>query len=350
MMKKGIAFWLWPIICLLIMIIMYILLSTGKSLVDVLITRPLNNELKDLTQFAVKGPSFNTKKDLVALTSDGKEIKIINIENYDEVSYDFYNNKLYIYLEKDDEYGIYLINLTLGDGKYLLEKVANNTTKDFLRISSDINVFGTYAYYFTANQTLLYRFDLITKKITTFPLNSNSPKTIMNKKKGLLLYEYNNAIYEYNINLKKTNELFNNSIISFIHNDTIVYRTSSSTDNYTYYYYEYDYNANFAQKLVKANPTGNWLTGTESIYPLGDDYIYIVNESIGRLRPNISNDELIKLDIKTDAIFKVSDTKFIAYSFNNWCDNCPQKIRLVDITTKTYSNINYLYSNNLYIK
>ena len=208
----------------------------------------LNEELKNTISFAVKG-----EENLVALTSDGKEVTIYD-GRYGSRFYYYFDNDSTIYIslidgEKKNVVG--KIDLTKGNNTYDLEVLFSKAFNDYY--PAYITKLGDKLY-LSINE--IYEYDLNTKEINK--LGIKDPKRYSNllTLDNLLYYHTNKGVYSYNPETKETKEISKEGSVAFIYKDKLIYyyngghngEYDSSKD---LSYYSYDSKTEWSTRISK---------------------------------------------------------------------------------------------------
>lgn len=271
-------------------------------------TEKQDNELEEKTEYTNLNPelknvlTFNISKDaaasskLVAVTKDGKEILLADLTEYNAgASYDYYNDKIYLYLYKrtigkqengvtiiqpvDDIYLAY-IDLNKGNGNYkinIIREIDDDGSIENIAATSD-------ALYIVSSE------DMIVKK---YSLNDNKFEdtniigkdmivNLASTKDGsdYLVYNIGWDLYLLDTSTNETKLIENNGILSFIYNGKIVYFKYGETGYSKLTYYEYDINTGKKQTLSPEVGFGIASIDTENIMPYKDDYIYFTDYKV----------------------------------------------------------------------
>jgi hypothetical protein len=301
----------------------------------------LNEELKHLSHFLLKGSDLGNENEIVAVTKDNKIIPIFKDDVFN-LKYDYSDSKLYLYFIKDNQGGIYLIDLTKET--YTVEILY----KPILNIDS-LRVFDNKVYFISES-----KIKMINNGVINLDIDVSDDVFEINEEKGLLLYNHNNNIYEYNINLNKTNLLFEEANIRFLANNKLVLTEKiTSTSLSSLRLKEYDYDTELVRTLGDPSPTGTILKTHHNIFPKNSDY-YILGYSnrINIIKRDKAIEMLTLMPYTTDTIIDLFDDKIFTFSPGYSCDSCVEDIpsgkRIFNLNDATYIDVDYIYSNPLY--
>lgn len=255
----------------------------------------LNSELKNVLTFNIsKDVAANSK--LVAVTKDGKEILLADLTEYNAgASYDYYNDKIYLYLHKrtigkqengvtiiqpvDDIYLAY-IDLNKGNGNYkinIIREINDDGSIENIAATSD-------ALYIVSSE------DMIVKKYSltdnTFKdtniigkdmiVNLASTKDVSD----YLVYNIGWDLYLLDTSTNETKLIENNGVLSFVYNGKIVYFKYGKTGYAKVTYYDYDITTGEKEILSPEVGFGIASIDTVNIMPYKDDYIYFTDYKV----------------------------------------------------------------------
>lgn len=255
----------------------------------------LNPELKNVLTFNIsKDVAANSK--LVAVTKDGKEILLADLTEYNAgASYDFYDDKIYLYLHKrtigqqvngvtiiqpvDDIYLAY-IDLNKGNGNYkinIIREIKDDGSIENIAATSD-------ALYIVSSE------DMIVKKYSltdntfrdTNIVGKDMIVNLASTKDGsdYLVYNIGWDLYLLDTSTNETKLIENNGILSFIYNGKIVYFKYGKTGYSKVTYYDYDITTGEKEILSPEVGFGIASIDTENIMPYKDDYIYFTDYKV----------------------------------------------------------------------
>ena len=316
----------------LFLIPMLILFVLGLILVDEVDNKKLrlNSELKNLSHFLLKGNDLGLEQEVVAVTKDGNIISIFKDDVYN-LRYDFNESSLYLYYIKDDVGGIYVIDLTKDDYKpeILLKPIYN---------VSYIQVFNDNVYMHINNEIKVFN-----NGTRSLDIYLDKDTFIINKNKGLLLYNLNNNIYEYNLWLDKNNLLFDNSFIKFFSNNKLLLVENNNGLRLK----EYDYDNDLVRILGNPSPNGTIIETHHNIFPKFNDY-YILgsNNRINIIKKDKSIEFLTSINYNTDTITDLGNNKI--FTFTPGYNNVKSIKRIYDLNDNSFVELDYIYSNPLY--
>ncbi len=321
----------------------------------------LNEELKNTISFAIKG-----EENLVALTSDGKEVTIYD-GRYGNRFYYYFDNDSTIYIslidgEKKNVIG--KIDLDNGNGNYEVEVLTSQKLDNYY--PAYINKIGNKLYLALME---LYEYDLDTKSFNK--LNIKSPKRYMSITSigNLLFYHTKDGVYSYNVETKETSLVAKDSSVSYSYKDKLVYYYNGGKNG------EYDNSKDLSYYIY--NPESEWSTRISKMYgvqssdeefivPLGDnfyslDWYNTINVFDGKevkefykfscddfkgLIDSCSDFDMVELSklvkVSDDTLWlefgNVMDDIFYYYKFNI----NTKKLSKVD-STDNYKSIQYVY-------
>jgi len=255
----------------------------------------LNSELKNVLTFNIsKDVAANSK--LVAVTKDGKEILLADLTEYNGGdSYDFYNDKIYLYLHKrtigkqengvtiiqpvDDIYLAY-IDLNKGNGNYkinIIREIDDDGSIENIAATSD-------ALYIVSSE------DMIVKK---YSLTDNTFKdtniigkdmivNLASTKDGsdYLIYNIGWDLYLLDTSTNESKLIEKNGNLAFVYNGKIVYFKYGTTGYAKVTYYDYDITTGEKEILSPEVGFGIASIDTENIMPYNDDYIYFTDYKV----------------------------------------------------------------------
>lgn len=255
----------------------------------------LNPELKNVLTFNIsKDVSANSK--LVAVTKDGKEILLADLTEYNAcASYDFYNDKIYLYLHKrtigkqvngvtiiqpvDDIYLAY-IDLNKGNGNYkinIIREIKDDGSIENIAATSD-------ALYFVSSEDMIVKkYSLTDNKFEdTNIIGKDMIVKLDSTKDGsdYLVYNIGWDLYLLDTSTNETKLVENNCILSFVYNGKIVYFKYGKTGYAKVTYYDYDITTGEKEILSPEVGFGIASIDTENIMPYKDDYIYFTDYKV----------------------------------------------------------------------
>lgn len=248
----------------------------------------LNLELKNVLTFNISEVVGAGEK-LVAVTKDGKEILIADLYEYNgEVRYDFYNDKIYLYMQKyiagKQENGIvtvqpvhntYLayIDLNKGNGNYkvnIITEINNDNWPESIAATSD-------ELYIVAADMAVKKYSLTDNKLEdTNILGKDMMVRLYSTKDGsdYLVYNIGWDLYLLNITTNESKLIEDKGKLSFLYNSKIVYYKYATTGYSKLIYYEYDIKTG-PKKIL--SPEVSYPIASiyaENIMPYNDGYIY----------------------------------------------------------------------------
>jgi|GEM_PF-3190082 len=255
----------------------------------------LNSELKNVLTFNIsKDVAANSK--LVAVTKDGKEILLADLTEYNAgANYDFYNDKIYLYLYKrtigkqvngvtiiqpvDDIYLAY-IDLNKGNGNYKI-----NIIREINDASSLENIAATSnaLYIVSSDDMIVKKYSLIDNKFEdTNIIGKDMIVKLDSTKDGsdYLVYNIGWDLYLLDTSTNETKLIENNGILSFVYNGKIVYFKYGKTGYAKVTYYYYDIATGEKEILSPEVGFGIASIDTENIMPYNDDYIYFTDYKV----------------------------------------------------------------------
>ncbi len=248
----------------------------------------LNSELRNVLTFNL---SYDVGADdkLVAVRKDGKEILLADLSEYNgEVRYDFYNDKIYLYMQKytagKQENGIvtvqpvhntYLayIDLNKGNGNYkvnIITEINNDNWPESIAATSD-------ELYIVAADMAVKKYSLTDKKLEdTNILGKDTMVRLYSTKDGsdYLVYNIGRDLYLLDTSTNESKLIENESNLSFLYNCKIVYYKYVTTGNTELIYYNYDITTGQKKILSPKVSYPNASIGAENIMPYKDGYIY----------------------------------------------------------------------------
>lgn len=255
----------------------------------------LNPELKNVLTFNIsKDVAANSK--LVAVTKDGKEILLADLTEYNaSASYDFYNDKIYLYLHKrtigkqvngvtiiqpvDDIYLAY-IDLNKGNGNYkinIIREIDDDGSIENIAATSD-------ALYFVSSEDMIVKkYSLTDNKFEdTNIIGKDMIVKLDSTKDGsdYLVYNIGWDLYLLDTSTNETKLVENNCILSFVYNGKIVYFKYGKIGYSKVTYYDYDITTGEKEILSPEVGFGIASIDTENIMPYNDDYIYYTDYKV----------------------------------------------------------------------
>lgn len=240
-------------------------------------TNPLNNIL--LTQEPINTDNiygFANKEELiddqynytlVAINkNDNSEMPIMN---FSSGAYDYFDNKIYFYNEKDDEMselkkGFYMIDLDKSKSPNVQEVYLIANTFAYL----DSIEYHNEKLYYTANG-YLYCLDINNKDIEKLDTIANYMFDINNETNMLYYTNDNYNFCEMNLLTGEVTVIHERASVEYLAEDKLIYHTDDM-------YYEYDFNEKIHKKI-----TDCWggTIGKSNIVRDNGDYIYIDTEA-----------------------------------------------------------------------
>lgn len=255
----------------------------------------LNPELKNVLTFNIsRDVAANSK--LVAVTKDGKEILLADLTEYNAgANYDFYNDKIYLYLHKrtigkqvngvtiiqpvDDIYLAY-IDLNKGNGNYkinIIREIDDDGSIENIAATSD-------ALYFVSSEDMIVKkYSLTDNKFEdTNIIGKDMIVNLASTKDGsdYLVYNIGWDLYLLDTSTNETKLVENNCILSFVYNGKIVYFKYGKTGYAKVTYYDYDITTGEKEILSPEVGFGIASIDTENIMPYNDDYIYYTDYKV----------------------------------------------------------------------
>lgn len=255
----------------------------------------LNSELKNVLTFNISKVVSASSK-LVAVTKDGKEILLADLTEYNAgVSYDFYNDKIYLYLHKrtvgKQENGvvtiqpvdnIYLayIDLNKGNGNYkinIIREINNGNSPESIAATSDA------LYIVSSADMVVKKYSLTDNKFEdTNILGKDKIVRLYSTKDGsdYLVYNIGWDLYLLDTSTNESKLIENNGNLAFVYNGKIVYFKYGTTGYTKVTYYDYDIATGEKEILSPEVGFGFASVETENIMPYKDGYIYFTDYKV----------------------------------------------------------------------
>jgi hypothetical protein len=302
------------------------------------------NKMSYFDYLFVKSSDLNT---LVSLSGfkNNVETDIVSLEDYQTIYYDFYLDNIFLYLEKkcsncEIKYGLYQINLLNETYKLVLIKDLTLTEYNILR--GDLKYYSNNLLIKSINNEYLLKYNLSNKEITHTNIKLNNNNFHVYKNKDLLLYHFDNNIYEYNFIYDKNNLLFENAKIMFLKDNKFVYGEWTSDINYKFLR-EYSYTNNKTRRIGIDKPNETYIDSLSSIYPDNTNYVYIASSNIINTMDRDGNVKaFLVLDFKPDAIMHMGS--------NLWIYKYPNQKYIYNLENKELKTYDYIVSNIKYRK
>ena len=255
----------------------------------------LNPELKNVLTFNLSEVIENRDK-LVAVTKDGKEILLADLSEYNgEVRYDFYNGKIYLYMQKytagKQENGIvtvqpvhntYLayIDLNQGDGNYkvnIITEISSNNSPESIAATSNA------IYIVSSADMAVKKYSLTDNKFEdTNIIGKDMILELFSTKDGsdYLVYNIGWDLYLLDTSTNESKIIENKSQLAFIYNGKILYHKSGTAGSGKLIYCEYDIKTGEKKILSPEVGYGSASSDTENIIPYKDGYIYFTESKV----------------------------------------------------------------------
>lgn len=278
-------------------------------------------ELDDIIKF------FNNHNgQLMANTSDGKEITIFKINREDKFSYDFHYD--YDEIEK-----VIYVSLIDDNGKRYIGSIDLNekllNVKIIKMIDDNSNYFNSGPAYITKIDNYIYissrgiyKYDIKNDVLEEMNIFSNRRYIWSKKYNSYLLYQLDNDIYMLNVKDNQSSKILSDSDLGYIYNDKLVYLDEKyKTNNSLGIYSLYDFNTKNSIEISKNIGTGT--LDKEYIIPFGDDLFSFYNLSLYKYNGK---------DIEKVYTFKCSD-------IHNVFDECTNDDILIYSFSKISKNI-----------
>lgn len=345
-MKKIIIF----IVVILLLETAFVLLSKKREV------NIINKELEGIISFALI--SKNNNNYIVAIKEDGNQVILANISSYgDNLKYDYFDTKLYLYFSKIDsslennilESYIGYIDLSNKVKEFKIEILSKI---DMNGIPSSIAAFDNNIYISSSMDSYVYKYSIETKSMTKTMINNISiyVTNIYSLNDNLLVYNEDYNINILNIKSNNTNLISNNGRVKYVYKDKIIYYTYTNDNKDKWIYYEYDLNTNKSKK-ISDELFHNMSLVSNNIVPYNNSYLITNGKDIYIFKNN-EYEPYYSLDTNINSMTLISNNKMVISASDpvSSC-SCSQKYYNFDIEEKLIDEIsNDYYYDILYIK
>ena len=233
------------------------------------VEKSINPELADTILFANNGG-----KSLVAVTSNGKQIDIFNLDEnkYEAFYYDYDVEEKVIYIslvDKARKHYIGFIDLKEGNQNYKVKMLKEfDDDKDYFW-SIDAYIAKINNYIFVADKGI-YKYNIKEDKLEKTDIFNDNRAIWFTKYKSNLIYQFDDDVYMLDVNTNEKNKILSNGTIGYVYRDKLIYyqHKDSTGDETGDKYYIFDINTK--DKKVISKEFGIQESDKDFIIPFGD--------------------------------------------------------------------------------
>ena len=255
----------------------------------------------------------NLKDSIFLIKEDGTKINLFDITNYKRgISYCFFDNKLYLYLNNEIGY----IDLLSEKYEYVkLEELGDNYAKSIAVTENTI--------YYISSSNKIYKYNIDSKE--TEEINDDTFNNVN------YIYSIGNDSLAYytaatmsskpeigiiNLGDNKKNIISENASIEYTYNNYLIYKVNAK-DNTSWIYYKYD------PKNNKSTQISDSTHSSENIYssfiiPYDDYFIYANNSKLYSY--DNKTKELYDLKSNIDSMNLTAKNKLNIFSYGDFSD------------------------------
>jgi len=336
----------------------------------------------NIFSFAIKSESIISKEEpmqreqkatLVALTTNGDEISLMDVTKYyGKIYYTYRDYKLYLYFmlpnigveyngptPRDDEFQHVLgyIDLNVEKNQYTFTKLMEAKLRGW---PESIAIIQDDIYYASYSRTgVVYRYNITNQTNTVFDEYELAPDNavihLYNVKDDFLIYEkYGNLSMDsyvgiINMKTKENKKIQSDARFEFIYGNKMIFRDDYT--NGTWKYYEYDIKSDTINVIsdktssVYTDAMGN--IEPSFIIPYKDGYIYVDYQSLYRYR-NHNREKIYEFPNYITEINLLSDNTLYVNHYNGLNEN--NTLSISDDLNMIETGKEVYYRRLLYIK